>query len=72
MMTSMPTRKFSDMWVDPGDDPREGGPSLGDERTTLVEYLRCQRPTLEMKCSGLDADDMANILHERIDGRVGQ
>jgi hypothetical protein len=42
------------MWVDPEDDPREGGPSLGDERTTLVEYLRCQRLTLELKCSGLE------------------
>jgi hypothetical protein len=47
------------MWVDPEDDPREGGPSLGDERTTLVEYLRCQRLTLEMKCSGLDAAALA-------------
>lgn len=40
-------------------DPREHGPRLGDERTTLVESLRCQRLTLEMKCAGLDADDMA-------------
>ncbi|MGI8577473.1 MAG: DinB family protein [Nocardioidaceae bacterium] len=55
----MATRKFPDMWVDPEDDPREGGPSLGDERTTLVEYLRTQRLTLQMKCEGLDASDMA-------------
>jgi hypothetical protein len=41
------------------DDPRESGPTLGDERTTLVEALRCQRLTLEMKCSGLDAEAMA-------------
>src|SRR6202165_1280743 len=41
------------------DDPRENGPTLGDERTTLVEALRCQRLTLEMKCSGLDAEAMA-------------
>jgi hypothetical protein len=41
------------------DDPRENGPSLGDERATLVEALRCQRLTLELKCSGLDADSMA-------------
>lgn len=26
-----------------GSDPREGGPRLGDERTTLTEFLRCQR-----------------------------
>src|SRR3979490_1453620 len=41
------------------DDPRENGPRLGDDRTTLVEALRCQRLTLEMKCSGLDAEAMA-------------
>jgi hypothetical protein len=41
------------------DDPREHGPRLGDERTALVEALRCQRLTLEMKCAGLDAEQMA-------------
>ncbi len=41
------------------DDPREHGPRLGDERSTLVEALRCQRLTLEIKCSGLDAEAMA-------------
>jgi hypothetical protein len=41
------------------DDPRENGPTLGDERSTLVESLRCQRLTLEMKCAGLDAEAMA-------------
>jgi hypothetical protein len=41
------------------DDPREHGPRLGDERTTLVESLRRQRLTLELKCAGLDAEAMA-------------
>lgn len=41
------------------DDPRESGPRLGDERTTLVEALRRLRLTLEIKCSGLDAEAMA-------------
>lgn len=41
------------------DDPREHGPRLGDERTTLTEALRCVRLTLEMKCDGLDAEQMA-------------
>ena len=41
------------------DDPRENGPSLGDERVTLVESLRSQRLTLEMKCVGLDAEQLA-------------
>ena len=41
------------------DDPRENRARLGDERTTLVEALRCLRLTLEMKCAGLDAEAMA-------------
>ena len=41
------------------DDPRENRARLGDERTTLVEALRCQRLTLEIKCAGLDAEAMA-------------
>ena len=41
------------------DDPRENRPTLRDERATLVEALRCQRLTLELKCSGLDAEAMA-------------
>jgi len=47
------------MFIDLDDDPREDGPRLGDERTTLVENLRCVRLTLEMKCAGLDAEAMA-------------
>ncbi|POX38631.1 hypothetical protein C3486_22225 [Streptomyces sp. Ru73] len=47
------------MFVASEDDPRENGPRLGDERATLVEYLRCQRLTLEMKCAGLDAEALA-------------
>jgi hypothetical protein len=41
------------------DDPREHGPRLGDERTTLIQALRCQRLTLELKCAGLDAESLA-------------
>lgn len=41
------------------DDPREHGPRLGDERTTLVESLRRQRLTLELKCADLDAEQLA-------------
>ena len=59
----MATTRRADMFTADGkpsdDDPREHGPTLGDERTTLVESLRCQRLTLEMKCSGLDAEAMA-------------
>jgi hypothetical protein len=47
------------MFIDLHDDPREDGPRLGGERTTLAETLRCARLTLEMKCAGLDAEAMA-------------
>ncbi len=48
------------MFTDRGLDPREGGTSLGDERATLVEFLRCQRLTLQVKCEGLDATQLAH------------
>src|SRR6266702_4502879 len=63
MIAAMATTRRADMFTADGkpsdDDPRENGPRLGDERATLVESLRCQRLTLEMKCSGLDAAAMA-------------
>jgi hypothetical protein len=46
------------MFVDLKDDPREGGPTVGDERAVLADFLRCQRLTLELKCSGLDAEEL--------------
>jgi hypothetical protein len=55
---AMATTRRADMFIDL-DDPRENGPTLGDERTTLVEALRCARLTLELKCEGLDAQAMA-------------
>ena len=60
MIASMSSvSRRAEMFVDPENDPREGGPTLGDERTTLVEFLRSQRATLELKCAGLDATDLA-------------
>ena len=47
------------MWADPDKDPRDSGTPLTDERSTLVEYLRAYRLTLEMKCADLDATQMA-------------
>jgi hypothetical protein len=55
----MATARRADMFIDLEDDPRENRPRLGDERTTLVKALRCARITLELKCSGLDAEAMA-------------
>jgi uncharacterized damage-inducible protein DinB len=55
-----PTRAFgwSDMWASPEEDPRsDGGPQ--DERSLLLRYLANYRLTLPLKCSGLDAEQLA-------------
>jgi hypothetical protein len=56
-------RRRADMFTEDGqpsaDDPREDRPRLGDERSTLADSLRRQRLTLELKCAGLDAEEMA-------------
>jgi uncharacterized damage-inducible protein DinB len=47
------------MFIESERDPRAGGPVQGDERATLVEFLRTQRLTLQVKCDGLDAEQLA-------------
>jgi hypothetical protein len=49
----------SDMFVDPDNDPRTEGPLQGEERAMLLAFLRWQRETLELKCSGLEPADLA-------------
>lgn len=46
------------MWTDPEDDPRTYGNPSG-EKATYLEYLRNYRLTIEMKCDGLDAGQLA-------------
>jgi uncharacterized damage-inducible protein DinB len=58
MMACMGTRR-ADAFLDPAEDPRENAPTLGDERETLLRYLRWQRLTLDLKCSGLDEEQLA-------------
>jgi len=50
---------YPDMWVDPDDDPRESDVQPTDERGVLLDYLRRYRLTLELKCAGLDAGQLA-------------
>jgi uncharacterized damage-inducible protein DinB len=50
---------YDDMWVDPDDDPRDTGTPLRGEKAVLVDYLRTYRLTLDMKCEGLDAEQLA-------------
>jgi uncharacterized damage-inducible protein DinB len=50
-----------DMWVDPADDPRDAADAeLTDEKSTLTEYLRGYRLTLEMKCADLNPQQLAS------------
>lgn len=46
------------MWVAPDEDPRTYGNPVG-ELATYREYLRNYRLTIEMKCTGLDAEQLA-------------
>lgn len=50
---------YPDMWTDPDDDPREALAKPVGEKETLWNYLKHYRLTLEMKCDGLDAQQMA-------------
>jgi len=50
---------YPDMWVDPDDDPRETDADTRDERGMLLDYLRYYRLTMELKCAGLDAEQLA-------------
>ncbi len=52
-------QKRADVFVPEAEDPRRQEPTPGGEKATLVEYLRFQRQTLELKCGGLDAEQLA-------------
>ncbi|MGD0704243.1 MAG: DinB family protein [Trebonia sp.] len=48
-----------DMWMDPDGDPRFVDQESDGERANLLDYLRGYRLTMEMKCAGLDAEQLA-------------
>jgi uncharacterized damage-inducible protein DinB len=50
---------YPDMWADPEDDPRESLDEGTGERAVLAAYLNRYRMTFEMKCQGLDAEQLA-------------
>jgi uncharacterized damage-inducible protein DinB len=50
---------YPDMWTDPDKDPREALAEPVGEKETLWSYLKHYRITLEMKCEGLDAEQLA-------------
>ncbi|CAA9338628.1 MAG: Protein of unknown function DUF664 [uncultured Nocardioidaceae bacterium] len=49
---------MSDSWTAPEDDPRSYGNPVG-EKATYREYLSNYRLTIELKCGGLDAEQLA-------------
>lgn len=51
---------YPDMWADPDEDPRNSdGVSADGELATLQDYLRHYRLTLQMKCEGLNPEELA-------------
>jgi uncharacterized damage-inducible protein DinB len=52
-------RKYPDLWVDPEDDPRQTDSTPRGEQAVLAEYLDHFRMTFELKCEGLDAEQLA-------------
>ena len=56
----MSDQNWHGMWTDPASDPREaaGGGATG-EKAVVLEYLDRYRTTLEMKCEGLDTEQLA-------------
>jgi uncharacterized damage-inducible protein DinB len=48
-----------DMFIEPDKDPRTDPPGEGGELATLTGFLDWYRKTLELKCSGLDAEALA-------------
>jgi hypothetical protein len=59
-VTEPTERRFGwwDMFVHPDEDPRTDGGWVG-ERDTLLGFLADQRLTLQLKCAGLDAEQLA-------------
>lgn len=49
---------MSELWMPIADDPRFSVPTPRGELETLEQYLRHYRLTLEMKCDGLDAEQL--------------
>jgi hypothetical protein len=49
---------WSNLFVEPEEDPRSTSTSVG-ERATLLDFITGCRQTLELKCRGLDDEQMA-------------
>jgi len=56
--------RAAEMFVEVAADRRVLVPGTGDERAMLLAFLRWQRETLELKCSGLSPADLARRTAE--------
>jgi uncharacterized damage-inducible protein DinB len=52
-------RRRAEIFPEPAGAPRTDTPAAGDEHAMLTAFLRLQRETFALKCSGLDAAAMA-------------
>jgi uncharacterized damage-inducible protein DinB len=50
---------MSDMWLPEEEDPRMQAEQPRGERAVVLQYLRFYRTTFELKCQGLDAEQLA-------------
>ncbi len=48
-----------DMWTPPDQDPRTPPTPPHGERAVVLDYLRAYRLTIELKCEGLDPEQLA-------------
>lgn len=52
---------FDGLWAEPGTDPRDALERGHGEKGVLAEYLDRYRMTLELKCEGLDPEQLARL-----------
>ena len=57
---------MSDMWLSQDEDPRDYSPTRGEQANVLA-YLRNYRLTFELKCQGLDAEQLAAPVGAAVD-----
>ncbi|WP_114558686.1 DinB family protein [Desertihabitans aurantiacus] len=58
-MSEQQRRTHPDMWLDPADDPRTPSDPARGEKEVVLGYLDHYRTTLELKCQGLDPEQLA-------------
>ncbi|MFC9326045.1 DinB family protein [Kitasatospora sp. NPDC057015] len=55
-MTDRPPHRRAELFTGDESDVRFSTPTTGDERALLLAFLQAQRATLELKCTGVEAE----------------